>query len=112
MTSRCPNCDGGDPRGPKCAQCAVDEVARNLDFAVDVTELRETMLARFREILLGMRLSTVRDTIQSLQQGGWLSPDDARHVLATLGAYKCACDCVNCVTGNHPDCYYGLAHEG
>jgi hypothetical protein len=28
------------------------------------------------------------------------------------GEWECRCDCVNCVTGNHGDCYYGHPHAG
>lgn len=65
---------------------SVRAFARDIDFAVDVTEPREVLLGRFEDVLMRLRWQTVRETIDSLERAGWLNSDDAAGVRATLSA--------------------------
>jgi hypothetical protein len=80
-----------NPPAPTTAwQKEVADIAGDLDFAVDVTEPREVILKRFADIIapyrLKVRQQAVRETIESLAEKGWLEPDEAAGILATLPA--------------------------
>jgi hypothetical protein len=70
----------------------VREAASDIDFAIDVTEPREVLLARFEEILtafsLRLRILTVHETIESACDSGWLRDEDIEHIIATLPPVK------------------------
>lgn len=64
------------------------ELARDIDFAIDVTEPMPVRLSRFYDLIaahqIRLRVLTVHETVESLHASGWLKRKDAERIIATL----------------------------